>query len=176
MSHHTSETGQLIIVSGDTETPVYAQVKGGILHCMVRATDKDTFDTMAINVGLLVHENPAIPEMVDVDGNVIRPAEPASGDYVPAPGATITRIGPHVIIPAVVDDEGNVTTPPVMDTRYHANFWLPATQGGAWEALCVQWMASGADGQANAAETGKVFQGIELIDPLSICSPANVLL
>jgi hypothetical protein len=38
MSHHTSETGQLIIVSGDTETPVYAQVKGGILHCMVRAT------------------------------------------------------------------------------------------------------------------------------------------
>ena len=176
MSHYTNETGRLIIVQDDTETPVFAQVKGGTLHCMVRATDKDTFDAMAISVGLLVRENPGIPEMVDADGNVIRPAEPASGDYVPAPGATITKIGPHVITPAVVDDEGNVTTPAVMDERYHANFWLPATQGGAWEALCVQWMSNGSDGQSNAAEAGKVYQGIELIDPLSISTPANVLL
>ena len=177
MSHYTNEDGRLIVVQDDTETPVFAEVKGGILHCMVRATDEDTFNAVGLQVGLLAHENPAQDAVVDEDGNVVQEAVAPSGAIIPASGNTVTRIGPHVITPAVLDDEGNVVTPAVTDDRFHANFWLGSdvTARGNWEQWCIQWMA-GADGTPNGSEESKATQGIELIDPLTVATPHNVLL
>ena len=178
MSHYTNEDGRLIVVSEDgTETPVYAKLSGGILHCMVRANDEDTFNAVGLQVGLLVHENPAQDAVLDEDGNVLQEAVEASGAIIPASGNTVTRIGPHVITPAVLDDDGNVVTPAVTDDRYHANFWLGSevVSRGNWEQWCIQWMA-GTDGTPNSSEESKVAQGIELIDPLSVATPHNVLL
>ena len=177
MSHYTNEDGRLIVVQDDTETPVFAEVKGGILHCMVRATDEDTFNAVGLQVGLLVHENPAQDAVLDEEGNVVQEAVAPSGAIIPASGNTVTRIGPHVITPAVLDDEGNVVTPAVTDDRFHANFWLGSdvTARGNWEQWCIQWMA-GADGTPNGSEESKATQGIELIDPLSVATPHNVLL
>ena len=156
---------------------MFAEVKGGILHCMVRATDEDTFNAVGLQVGLLAHENPAQDAVVDEDGNVLQEAVEASGAIIPAIGNTVTRIGPHVITPAVLDDEGNEVTPAVMDNRYHVNFWLGSevVARGNWEQWCIQWM-SGADGTPNGSEESKATQGIELIDPLSVATPHNVLL
>src|SRR6056300_639640 len=111
MSHYTNEDGRLIVVSEDgTETPVYAKLSGGILHCMVRANDEATFDAVGLQVGLLQYENPAQDAVLDEEGNEVTPAVPASGAIIPVSRATVTRIGPHVITPAVLDDEGNEVT------------------------------------------------------------------
>ena len=100
------------------------RTQGGVLHCMVRAVDEATFDAVGLQVGLLRYENPAQPETLDEDGNVVTEAVEASGAIVPSAGNTVTRIGAHVITPAVLDDEGNEVTPAVLDNRYHVNFWL----------------------------------------------------
>ena len=177
MSHYTNEDGRLVVVQDDTETPVYAKLSGGILHCMVRCTDEATFDAVGLSVGLLTHENEGSAEVLDEEGNVVQEAVAPSGAIIPASGNTVTRIGPHVITPAVLDDEGNVVTPAVTDDRFHANFWLGSdvTARGNWEQWCIQWMA-GADGTPNGSEESKVAQGVELIDPLSVATPHNVLL
>jgi len=174
MSHYTNEDGRLIVVQDDTETPVFAEVKGGILHCMVRATDEDTFNAVGLQVGLLAHENPAQDAVVDEDGNVVQEAVAPSGAIVPAKGNTVTRIGPHVITPAVLDEDGNEVTPAVMDSRFHANFWIPASS--EWEELIVEWANHGTAGASNGSESAVSHQGIELIDPLSVTTPHNVLL
>ena len=174
MSHYTNEDGRLIVVQDDTETPVFAEVKGGILHCMVRATDEDTFNAVGLQVGLLAHENPAQDAVVDEDGNVVQEAVAPSGAIVPAKGNTVTRIGPHVITPAVLDEDGNELVPAVVDSRFHANFWIPASS--EWEELIVEWANHGTAGASNGSESAVSHQGIELIDPLSVTTPHNVLL
>lgn len=174
MSHYVNEDGRLIVVLEDsTEVPVFATLSGGILHCMVRANDEATFDAVGLQVGLLQHENPAQDAVLDEEGNEVSPAVPASGAIIPVSGATVTRLGPYVITPAVLDDEGNETTPAVMDNRYHANFWI--REESNWESWIVQWMA-GTPGSPNANEASIEALGVELIDPLTVSSPANVLL
>ena len=71
------ETQQHLEVDG---VRVYTTLEGGLLSCMVRATDKATFDAQALAVGLKVYQNPAIPAVIDPEtGEVITPAVPASG-------------------------------------------------------------------------------------------------
>ena len=41
---------------------------------MVRALDEATFDAVGLQVGLLRYENPAQPETLDEDGNVVTEA------------------------------------------------------------------------------------------------------
>jgi len=175
---YTNEDGRLIVVQDDTETPVYAKLSGGVLHCMVRTVDEATFDAVGLSVGLLSYENPAQPEVLDEDGNVVQEAVEASGAIVPSAGNTVTRIGAHVITPAVLDDEGNEVTPAVTDDRYHVNFWLGAdvVARGAWKPWIIQWMASDINGTPNKDESSLAMNGIELIDPLSVTTPSNVLL
>ena len=60
---------------------------------MVRAVDEATFDAVGLQVGLLRYENPAQPETLDEDGNVVTEAVEASGAIVPSAGNTVTRIG-----------------------------------------------------------------------------------
>lgn len=158
---------------------VYAALSGGVLACMVRATDKATFDAQALAVGLKVYTNPAQPAVVDLEtGEVITPAVEASGPLIPAPGITTTELGPLVLTPAVLDAEGTVVTPAVLDTRYHANFWLgpAAVARGEWEGWGVLWSIHGADATPNNLEEGVEYGGIELIDPMTVSSPSNILL
>jgi len=160
------------------DVPVFAKLSGGILHCMVRATDESTFDAAALNVGLLMHRDPGSDAVVDEEGNVVTPAVEPSGPLVPTKGNTVTRIGPHVITPGVYDEEGNEITPPVVDNRYHVNFWLgaEAVEREEWVTWIQQWMTNGVEGSPNKNEVTKDFQGIELIDPATVQTPSNVLL
>lgn len=174
MSHYTDENGRLIVVQEDgTEVPVFAKLSGGILHCMTRAVDEATFEQVGLQVGLLAYSDPGKDAVLDEDGNVIEEAVPPSGDIIPTSGNTVTRIGPYVITPAVLDEDGNEVTPAVTDDRYHVNFWIP--EDSAWEGWIVQWMA-GTPGSPNETEDSVALNGIELLDPLTIVSPANVLL
>lgn len=160
------------------DTRVYVAIEGGRLWAMIRATDEDTFTTQALAVGLKVYTNPAQPAVIDEDGTVITPAVPASGPLIPAPGVTITEMGPYVLTPAVLDADGNVVTPAVMDNRYHVNFWLaPAVvERNNWYQWALAWTTNGQPGTPNHTEESVVYEGIELIDPLTVSSPSNVML
>jgi len=158
---------------------VYAQLSGGVLSCMVRATNKTIFDQQCLSAGLKVYTNPAQPAVVDPETQeVITPAVEASGPLIPAKGVTITEMGPLTLIPAILDEEGNVITPATMDNRYHANFWLSSevVQRRAWEQWAVLWTAYGQPVDPNNSEEAVVYGGIELIDPTTVTSPSNVLL
>lgn len=176
MSHYVNEDGRLIVVLEDsTEVPVFATLSGGIVHCMTRAVDEATFDKLALETGLMAYSDPGKPAVIDPDtGEELEPEVPPSGDIVPASGNTVTKIGPYVITEGVYDDEGKEITPPVMDKRYHVNFWIPSDSD--WEGWIVQWMGLGMDGVPNDNEVSKDYKGIELMDPMTINSPSNVLL
>lgn len=161
------------------DTRVYVSIQGGRLHAMVRATDKDTFDEKALEVGLKVHTNPAQPAVIDPETEeVITPAVPASGPLIPAPGTTIAELGQIVLIPGTYDADGNELTPPVMDNRYHVNFWLAPwlVEKGFWKQWAVVWTQNGQPVDPNTQEEAVTFQGIELIDPITVKSQANIIL
>lgn len=175
MTYEVTDTNQ-VLVNG---VKAYVTFDRGNLWAMIRATDKATFDAQALEVGLKVHTNPAQPSVIDPETEeVITPAVEASGPLVPAPGVTITELGPHVLTPASYDDEGNEITPAVLDNRYHVNFWLSPrlVETGAWETWAVAWTENGTPASANNQEQAVLFQGIELIDPMTVQHPANVLL
>ena len=158
---------------------IYATLDRGNLWCMIRATDKATFDAQALAVGLKVHANPAIPAVVDPEtGDIITEAVEASGPLVPAQGVTITEIGPHTLVPAVLDEAGDVVTPATLDNRHHVNFWLDAATvaRGVWMRWATAWTYYGSDIVRNAMEDGSSMYGIELIDPVTVSRPVNVLL
>ena len=160
-------------------TRVYATMEGGRLWCMIRATDQATFDQKALEVGLKVYTNPAKPAIIDPEtGEVLFPAEPASGPLIPAPGVTITEMGPHVLTPGTYDENGNELTPPVLDTRYHVNFGLGPrlVEIGAWKQWALAWTLNGQSGTPNNAEESVVHEGIELIDPTTVSHAANRML
>lgn len=139
-------------------TRVFVAFDRGNLWAMIRCTDKATFDGAALDVGL---------RYINDEGQVVTPR-----------GTTITEMGPYVLTPAVLDADGNEVTPPVVDSRYHVNFWLPPSTVavGAWEAWAVQWTTLGADAPSNNQEVAKAFGGVELIDPTTINQVANRLL
>ena len=155
MSHSIdNETGHLLVDG----VRVYAALDRGLLHGMVRATNRETFVQNALTVGLMV---------LDADENAI-----------PHQNVTITEMGPLVLTPAVLDEDMEVLTPAVVDNRFHANFWLNqyATDAGDWEAFALSWTANGSPAAVNANEEGVAYNGIELIDPATVSSPSNVLL
>lgn len=171
-----NEEPQHLTVDG---TRVYAALQGGRLHAMVRATDKDTFDQKALEVGLKVHSSPAKPAIIDPETQeVITLAVEASGPLIPAPGVTIAEIGQLVLTPGTYDEDGNEVTAPVLDKRYHANFWLGPhlVDRGLWKQWAVAWTENGYPVNSNNQEEAVEFQGIELIDPTTVSSPSNVLL
>jgi len=163
----------------EEDTPrLYVSIEGGRLQAMVRATDKETFDQKALEVGLKVYTNPAQPEVLDDEGNVVTPAVPASGPLIPAPGVTITEMGPHTLVPAIYDEDGNEVAPAVVDSRQHVNVWMAPwlVERNGWEQWALTWTQNGQPGTPNHAEESVVYEGIELIDPLTVTSPSNVLL
>jgi hypothetical protein len=162
----------------EQEPRLYVSLEGGRLWAMLRATDKATFDAQALAVGLKVYANPAQEEVLDEEGNVVTPAVPASGPLLPAPGVTITELGPLVLVPGVYSQEDTEVTPPVMDNRYHVNFWLAPSvvERGLWKQWALAWTENGQPVTPNKSEEGVEYAGIELIDPRTVSSPSNVLL
>ena len=156
---------------------IYAVMDRGNLWCMVRATDKATFDAQALDVKLKVYTNPAQDEVLDEEGNVVTAAVPASGPLISAHDVTISELGSHVLTAGIYDADGNETTAPVMDNRYHVNFWLaPAMVArGKWMQWTTLWTHYGSAIVANKQEDGTAMRGIELIDPATVAHPANVL-
>jgi hypothetical protein len=166
-------------MTDELETPrLYVSIEGGRLQAMVRATDQATFDQKALEVGLKVYTNPAQPEVLDDEGNVVTPAVEASGPLIPAPGVTITEMGPHTLVPATYDEEGNEITPAVVDGRYHVNFWMAPwlVERNGWEQWALTWTQNGQPVVPNNNEEAVAYQGIELIDPATVTTPSNILL
>ena len=136
----------------------YVAIENGILRAMIRATDKATFDAAALQVGLRVTNE--------------------EGDTVTPRSVTITELGPYVITPATYDEEGNELTPAVVDNRYHVNFWIDLARADAllWQQWAPLWTINGQVAAANANEVAYAYNGVELIDPMTVSSPSNVLL
>lgn len=163
------------------EAPVMVNValSGGMVDAYVRATDRDTFDAAALVAGLTYE----VMETV-VDEETGEETQQPTGEIRTARGVEIYHIGPVVITPAVMDEEGNVTTPAVMDTRHHVNFRMgePAisrtdADGLLWHKWATYWTTQGADDtQINNAEEGKILLGVSLIDPDTISSKAQAVL
>ena len=166
---------------GTEETPVMVNValSGGMVDAYVRATDRDTFDAAALVAGLTYE----VMETV-TDPETGEETQQPTGEIRTAKGVEIYPIGPVVITPAVLDEDGNVTTPAVMDTRHHVNFRMgePAVSrtdadGLLWHKWATYWTIGGTDDtQINNAEEGKVMLGVSLIDPDTISSKARTVL
>lgn len=166
----------MIIIDG---VEIYAALDRWNLWCMIRATDKATFEAQALAVKLKVHETPEVSAVLDPEtGDVITAAIPASGPLVPTAGVTITEMGPLVLVPAMLDADGEVTTPAFMDNRHHVNFWLDAATvaRGEWMQWATDWTYYGKAIVPNSVEDGSSLYGIELIDPATVKQPRNVLL
>jgi hypothetical protein len=158
---------------------IYGQWDRGNLWFMGRATDKATFDALALGAKLKVYTNPAQAETTDPEtGEVVTPAVSASGPLIAAPGITIAEIGSVVLVPGVYDSNGNETTAPVFASGYHINFWLSpvVVARGEWMQWATLWTYSGAAIVSNNAEDGTTMQGFALIDPATTTSPSNRLL
>lgn len=150
----------VISVNDETFT-VPVSIRGGVLHATIRAVDQVTYQALALQAGIL---------MTDEDGRLRD-----------APGVTTHEIGPAVLRAAEMDIAGVIIRAADLDERWHVNFWLsPAlVERGAWEGWALQWSIAGRSllpAEVNKLEAGAVLDGIELIDPDSIASPANVLL
>lgn len=166
---------------GTEDNPVMVNVtlSGGMVDAYVRATDRATFDAAALVAGLTYE---VMQTVVDEEGNE---TTEGTGEIRTARGVEIHHIGPVVITPAVMDEEGNVVTEAVMDTRHHVNFRMgePAVsrrdKDGTllWQKWAAQWTAAGADDtQRNHLEEGKVLMGVSLIDPDTVSSKSLVVL
>ena len=129
---------------------VFVRLSAGMLHCMVRAVDEKTFWVQAQAV-MLVEDDP-------------------DRGLVARKGITVQPLGP------LYDTSGE--TPVLVDSRFHANFWLGPdwVERGDWAEWAWAWSVLGSDADANKDETAKAYNGIELIDPATVSTPVNVLL
>ena len=152
------------------DVPVFLGVSGGMVDAVIRAANREAFRQAALSVRILVQQDD--PE----DDTTIRPGQ----------GVTVDEIGPVTLTPAVIDEDGNVTTPAVMDDRWHVNVRLtgyalddigPDTGVLRWHLWGLAWSKDGApDPQLNAAEEARVLYDVALIDPDTIASPSRVFL
>lgn len=167
---------------GTEENPAIAlvNVSGGMVDAVVRATDEATFEAAARWAELRYEET-----ITTTDPETGETTTEGTGEWVTSKGVNISPLGPVVITPGTYDADGNQLTAPVLDTRYHVNVRLngPAVSSAdeygipKWEKWALAWSMGGStDTQINAQEVGKVLQGVTLIDPDTIRSPAQVWL
>lgn len=138
----------------DVTSPV--SLRGGILHVMVRAEDKATFDALALEVGVLVEDE--------------------ERGLIPARPVDLCRIGHPVRIPAQTDAQGNVVVPAVMDDAYHVNVWIDTGRATGVRALLRDLAAKAARSlNKRKNEAAYSYKGAEVIDPDTVATPANRL-
>ena len=159
---------------------VLVRFAGGILDAVVRATDAETFEAAARWAELKYEVTETTTDPETGEQTVL-----GTGEWLTAAGVNISPLGSVMLTAGVYDAEGVEITPPTFDTRYHVNIRLidPALSRTdeygvlKWEKWSMAWTLGGDDDlETNAAEVGKVMQGVSLIDPDTISSPSQVWL
>ena len=95
-------------------------------------------------------------------------------------GATVKELGPFVLTPAVEEAQNGevvITTPAVLDTRYHVTVWMDRklVEKGMWEGFALQWTSNGVAAASNKGEVSVEYNGVELIDPYTVNTPQVIL-
>lgn len=146
-----------------SEVEAFISQGAGWVDTCIRATDKATWEAIALARNLLVETENGLQ---------------------PASGAHIDHIGPVVLEPATYYSTGRLRKKAVMDNRHHLNLriaepLLSKTDDDGnvlWHLTAIIWMTKGADVAPNNAERAKEVYGVEMIDPESISKPARVWL
>jgi len=166
------------------EVEIYATQSGPFVDTCIRATDRETWLQAALSQNLL-YRDPIIEKTTDeATGEVTETIVGYEDELKVSAGANITEMGPVVLTPAVLDDEGNEVTPAVMDNRFHLNMRIAepllskADENGypLWQKTALFWMTYGQPVEPNNQERAKVVSGVEMIDPDSINQPDRVWL
>lgn len=85
-------------------------------------------------------------------------------------GCYIDEIGPVVVTPAVVNPDGDIITPAVMDDRYHVNVRLTQIAGPRPDPLPEDYVPQGHD-PAVLAQGGP---GVEWLNPAAVEHPCRI--
>jgi len=164
----SDEHGRILLGTEENPITTYAINAAGWVEAMLRAESVQAWEAAAESRHLLNRVT------LDDGAEVLTPAEHVhiAGPIYP------------VITPAVLDEEGNITTPAVLDTRPHYNLrigpWAqkPLASDGAtprWQETLMLWMGYGQKidpAERNRNEDGVKLSDITLIDPTTISSPA----
>lgn len=164
------------------EVRVFARDLGGRVQGLIRCADRATFEAAAIARGLMVEITE--PETDPETGEV---TQVGTGTYRYAHGVECFDEGQTPVkAPAVLDDEGNVVAPAVVDTRYHARLVIsePALSQPddhlsitKTVVTLIMWTEYGeVDQDVNTSEVAHVLSGVALIDPETVLTPLNVSL
>lgn len=152
--------------------PLLASWHGGHILMMGRATSRDAMHNALVQAGLMTAEvtlEHGTRYFYDSDVDV---TEEQPYDYDPR-SAPMPRI---VRTPGVYEADGNETTAPTFDPRYHANMLMGPliVNRGAWKTPLLNYHFHGAlVGERNREELAYAVGGVELIDPDTIRSPSN---
>ncbi len=144
----------IVITHPETEedVTVFVAINGGYVDCICRAESQEAWEAAALADHLL--------------------SEDAQGNLIPIEGATIDVLGPVELAPAVLDAQGDVVTPAVMDERYHVNLRLHPDL--PWQPIAINWTENGiADPDNNAGEQALLLDSVALIDPDTVASAAR---
>jgi hypothetical protein len=153
--------------------PLLASWHGGRILMMGRAASREVMHSTLVQAELM------FPEVTleygtryfygpDVDAVE---EQPYSYDPRSAPMPRIMKT------PGTYDADGNELTAPVFDQRYHANILLGPgiVARGTWKTPLLNYALHGTlVTDKNRDELAYVVGGVELIDPDTIRSPANV--
>lgn len=149
--------GQDVILNG---VRAYAVYRAGSLWFFGRAGTRETYEARALEAGLLLHSHAAVSE-----------------GLVQAPGVTLMEWGPFTLAPGTYAEDGTEITAPIIDPRFHFNIYLgpSVVARGTWKYWVAEWMLNGVVAPSNNMEAAKEFDGIELIDPVTVQNWANRL-
>jgi hypothetical protein len=160
--------------------PVFVRYSGGMIDAIVRCPSKEHFEQVATLVGLRYELTTTV-----TDPETGEQTEQGAGEFAYVPGVEVDHLGPVLLTPAVLDEEGNEITPARFDTRHHVNFRMapPASERldahgkPRWWQWALAWTIQGANDETpNASEQAKILYDITLIDPDSIHTPSRVFL
>ncbi len=153
--------------------PLLASWHGDRILMMGRATSREVMHNTLVQAELMFPEVTLEHGTRYFYGRDVDAVEEQPYDYDPR-SAYMPRI---VLTPGTYDAEGNELTAPTFDSRYHANILLGPgiVARGTWKAPLLNYALHGQlVTDRNREELAYVINGVELIDPDSIRSPANV--
>lgn len=153
--------------------PLLASWRGGRILMMGRATSREVMHSTLVQAELMFPEVTLEHGTRYFYGRDVDAVEEQPYDYDPR-SAVMPRI---MLTPGTYDAEGNELTAPVFDARYHANILLGPhiVARGTWKAPLINYALHGQlVTDKNRDELAYVMNGVELIDPDTIRSPANV--
>lgn len=169
-----------ILDPNGNEVEIYASQSGGFVDFCLRAKDYQTWVRAALNQKLL-YQDP----ITETDPETGEETVIGFHDEIKVSrGAHITEIGPIELVPAVLDEEGEVISPAIIDNRFHLNMRITepllskSDEDGypLWKKTALLWMSYGRPAKPNSEEKAKEVVGVEMIDPDTIKNPDRVWL